>query len=218
MGLVKQFDIERTWGSHQPLVKAVMRVLKPQTVVECGCGDFSTPHLTEAPNLFTIEHNQYWGDKMKEKYPNHNWKIRTFNAKNPTRIDELPPGEYKTIYEYYENLAKQFDHINLLFVDTFTACRVPAILNLGPKATYIILHDVEPPGPIVYSLDKLDTFFRRWNKYIHRPLGKIGGNHPIPWTGFFSRAAIPLQDINAEMEAESIRLWDKKTILEVNND
>jgi len=45
MTLENAWQVEQTWGSHQPVLKAVLEVLKPFSVVECGCGNYSTPLL-----------------------------------------------------------------------------------------------------------------------------------------------------------------------------
>lgn len=209
MGLIKKWDIERTWGSHQPVLKAVLEVLKPNSAIECGCGDYSTPFLQKVPKLITIEHDSRWAEKMRVQYPlsTHRWLIKTFNAKNPTRIDELPAGEFKKICDYYENLEKDFDAFDLLFVDTFTVCRVPAVFSLGGISEYIIIHDLEPPGPEVYQWEMLDDFFKGWNKWIHKPIGHVAKIHQIPWTGLYSRTELPIKEINEAMFDECTRLW-----------
>jgi len=238
MGLTKQEDIAKTWGSHQPLLKAVLEVLKPKSAVECGCGDFSTPHMKWIPYLTTIEHDPRWAKIIQNEYPwrlgkidenspggvkkspiKWNWYIERFEAKNPTRISELPTGEFDNICYYYQRLATEFKPFDLLFVDTFTACRVPAVLYLGTLAEYIIIHDLEPPGPEVYEWERLDDFLKGWKQYLHKPMGHVGNGHQIPWTGLFSRKEIPLDELNKAMEPESIRLWKEHTpLVEMTND
>lgn len=216
MGLTSEWDIERTWGSHQALLKAVLEVLEPFSAIECGCGNFSTPFLQQAvPVLTTIEHDVRWASMLKAKLPaaSHNWILKAFKAKNATRISELPPEEFDSICEYYGKLATELDQVDLLFVDTFTACRVPATLSLGTLAKHIIIHDLEPPGPVVYEWARLDEFLKTRKKYIHMPMGQIGGRHQIPWTGLFSLEELPLDDLNKAMEPESRRLWDSFTPL-----
>jgi len=232
MGLVKKWDIERTWGSHQAVLKATLEVLKPNSAIECGCGNYSTPHMKWIPYLITIEHDIKWAKEIQRKYPwrlakpdensldgikkspvTWNWFIREFQAKNPTRINELPEGEFEKICNYYESLANELDLFDLLFVDTFTACRIPAVLYLGRIAKTIIIHDLEPPGPEVYEWHRLDEFLKDWNKYIHKPMGHVGNGHQIPWTGLYSKTELPLDELNKAMEPESLRLWNSFTPL-----
>jgi hypothetical protein len=215
MGLVKKWDIERTWGSHQAVLKATLEVLKPQSAIECGCGYYSTPFMQTIPRLTTIEHDIRWAKKIQSEFPGHEWVIKEFMAKNPTRISELAEGEFEKICTYYENLSKRLYPCDLLFVDTFTACRIPAVLYLGRIAETIIIHDLEPPGPEVYEWHRLDEFLKDWNKYIHKPMGHVGNGHQIPWTGLYSmdELSLPLDELNEAMKPESMRLWNSFTPL-----
>jgi len=219
MGLTKKWDIERTWGSHQALLKSVLKVLKPQSAVECGCGNYSTPFLREVPHLITIEHDLKWAEQMNclNSGENHQWWLKAFNAKNPTRINELPEGEFEEMEKYYKSCVEKIKPFDLLFVDTFTACRVPAVLSLGQLSQHIIIHDMESPGPEVYEWDRLADFLSGWNKVIHKPLGHVGHGHQIPWTGFYSTEPIPLAELNEGMKEESKRLWDDFTPLVETN-
>lgn len=217
MGLTKKWDIERTWGSHQALLKSVIQVLKPKSAIECGCGNFSTPYLQSIPHLITIEHDPRWASKVRHHYsPSnvHKWLVKQFQAKNATRIAELPPGVFEEMNQYYEETAKGLNPFDLLFVDTYTACRVPAVLKLGNLAEYIIIHDLEPPGPEVYEWGRLDEFLSEWKSYIHKPLGHVGHGHQIPWSGLYSKSPIPLDQLNEAMKPESERLWNDFVPLE----
>jgi hypothetical protein len=218
MGLIKKWDIERTWGSHQALLKSVLKVLKPEYNVECGCGDYSTPYLIEVSKfLTTIEHDPGWATKIQSQHspiPKHQWLVKRFRAKNQTRIDELPSGEFRRIMEWYKFLGTGLNEFDFLFVDTFTACRVPAVLGLGHLAKYIMIHDLEPPGPEVYEWKRLDGFLKDWKKYIHKPLGQVGNGHQIPWTGLYSRTPLPRGQLSNAMRDESKRLWNDFTPLE----
>lgn len=217
MGLTDKWEIEQTWGSHQAVLKAVLEVLQPQSAVECGSGNFSTPYLQAVPQLHTIEHDKRWADKVRKEYPSpagHRWTVKTFKAKNPTRIDELPPGEFRAMFAFYIRTAEEESPFDLLFVDTFTSCRVPSVSTLGAKARWIIIHDLEPPGPEVYQWPLLRAFLEPWNKYIHKPLGNVGNGHQIPWTGICSRDPLPLERLNEVVVRESQRLWGKDTALE----
>lgn len=218
MGLTNKWEIEQTWGSHQAVLKAVLQVLKPQSAIECGCGDFSTPYLQTVPRLHTIEHDPRWASKVCSSHPpgeNHQWTTKIFKAKNPTRIEELPQGVFNEMCSFYTKLTDKTAPFDLLFVDTFTACRVPAISTLGVKAQWIIVHDLEPPGPEVYRWDLVEPFLKPWRKYIHKPMGMIGSGHQIPWTGLYSRLHLPLEELNKVVERESQRLWNRNTYLEL---
>ena len=218
MGLVDAWDIERTWGSHQAVLKAVVEVLKPESAVECGCGNFSTPILAQLPSLHTYEHDIVWANKMRADYADHEWTMERISAKNPDRISELPENEFENICKLYSDWAKEQGSFDLLFVDTFTCCRVPATACFGLKAKYIISHDHEPPGEEVYNWSMLDPFLAPWYKYTHRPDGKINGVHQIPWTNLYSREELDIDALNSVLLPESRRLWGVDTKLEIIND
>jgi len=203
-------QIEQTWGGHQPVLKAVLEVIRPRSAVECGCGMFSTPYLQTVPALHTIEHDPRWAAKFCRLYsppPHHQWTIHLFNAKNSTCIRELPPGEYQTICKWYTSLAARQPPFDFLFVDTLLSCRVPAAETLGCKAQLILIHDLEPPGPEVYEWPRLRTFLKDWCHYIHRPMGRVNKVHQIPWTGLYSREPLNLDALNDVVRRESKELW-----------
>ena len=118
------------------------------------------------------------------------------------------------IHKWYMSVADKEEGHDLLFVDTFTCCRVPAVLYLGPQAKWIIIHDLEPPGPEVYQWALLDDFLRPWRKYLLKPEGVVGAGYPIPWTGLFSRKPLDVEALNDVVAIEALRLWGREARLE----
>ena len=218
MSVLNDKEIEQTWGSHQPVLKAFIQTLSPQTVVECGCGNFSTPHLKAVPFLHTIEHDFAWGRKMMSQFPpdqSHKWTIDPLNVKNSTCIKELPSDEREYIRTCYKEMADEVDCIDLLFMDTFPVCRVEALLKLAPRCKVAIVHDLEPPGLEWYGWDGVNELFQPWHRYICKPPGVIGPrNQTIPWTALISTTPIDLDAFNEAMKEESNRLWGFDAILE----
>lgn len=213
-------EIEQIWGSHKPLLKAVMKVLQPLIAVECGCGEYSTPIIKQANHLLTIEHDHVWAKKCVEAYPSeqsasrsHKWIVQKFRAQNPMRIADLPDGEYDIIVDFYKETAMGMGFFDLLFVDTFACCRVPAVLALAPKAKWMIIHDLEPPGLEVYEWGRLDKFLRPWTKVILKPPG-IVRHSPIPWTMLCVKGSIPVNELNEVILPEGRELWDVDCELE----
>ena len=98
MSLDTEKHIEQTWGSHKPVLQAIMEVLNPQSVVECGCGGYSTPIIERyAKSIISIEHDVAWSKKQKaiSKHIDHAWIERKFGGviHNGTRRPDLPePG------------------------------------------------------------------------------------------------------------------------------
>jgi hypothetical protein len=222
MSLVDPFQIHQVWGSHIPPLTAVLRTLKPDLTVECGTGLYSTPIILRySKQTIHIEHDSVWLDKVKAVCGNRDsatWYFRRFNAFNSTSIDELPKGEFDEMMNYYLGISAMFvaGRIDLLFVDTFRPCRVPALTHLGPKAKMIILHDMEKDSPRYYKYDMVEDMLKRdFYVYHYRPLGEING-HTIPWTDFYVRKQAGLmnaqsltvmEELNYIAGRESHNLW-----------
>ena len=217
MGMKDPREIEQTWGSHQPVLQAMIEVMKPQSAIECGCGNYSTPHLQTIPQLHTIEHDVRWASKVCGKYPpspSHEWTIQVMPGKNPTRMEELSGEENSRIRLFYDTLGYKTAPFDLLFVDTFTACRVPAIMALGKKAKWIVIHDLEPPGCEVYGWPLLEVCVNTWKGYVNKPTGRTKHCRTIAWTGVYSRDPLPLKELNEVVRTESRLLWGTDSILE----
>ena len=211
MVLSTEREIQQTWGSHQPVLKAVLEVLRPRSAVECGCGIFSTPFLQTVPAIHTIEHAPGWAARMCTRYappPHHRWTIHRFGSfKNSTKFEDVTKEEYQQVCKWYTNLAAREQQFDFLFVDTFTICRVPATETLGPKAQVILIHDVEPASRDHFEWPRLETFLEGWRKYIHKPDGVVAKRHQIPWTGLYSRNLLDLDGLNKVVRRESMALW-----------
>ncbi|MHA1344998.1 MAG: hypothetical protein ACTSO3_01225 [Candidatus Heimdallarchaeaceae archaeon] len=219
MSLDTPWQIEQTWGSHQAVLKAVLKVLKPQTAIECGSGYFSTPLLLEyVQNLITIEHNQSWANKIQKDHPvnsKHTWIVQSFpNVKNWTSIEEVKPAHRKLLKILYEKLAKDLSPCDFLFMDTFRAARVPATKQLLSKANMLLLHDVEGPSYDYYQFNEIQEILKGWFRYEHRPDNiRINKKHMVPWTALYTRERIDLEKVNEEVIIESKRLWNEPIIM-----
>lgn len=213
MSLVNPQDIEKVWGSHQPVLRSVLNILKPERVVECGTGFYSTPTIMDhSKKSIHIEHDPVWYKRVRDCYSiatiRSIWYLKDFRAGNATAIQELPSGEFENICTYYKGMAKIIDYCDMLFVDTFRAARVPALMYLGPISRNIILHDLEGNSPAYYEYDRvkgsLTTHFWR---YTYRPKGYING-HVIPWTNLYTSLPISsFDELNKDACFESRRLW-----------
>jgi len=195
---------ETTWGSHLPVLTAVLEVLRPQSALECGCGIFSTPLLRRVPRLHSIEHSAGWARAVRGRYPptpGHSWTVERVPTTCSKPAPEVDPKRVETIQAFYRALALEEAPVDLLFVDTFAACRVPAVLALGPKAQWIVVHDLEPPGREHYGWPRLDAFFEDWKQYVYRP------PHGSAWTGLASREPLDLDNLSHAALHEARRLW-----------
>lgn len=221
MTLSTKEEIAQTWGSHQPVLKAVLQVLKPRRAIECGCGDFSTPHFQSyVPNLLTIEHDPRWADVVMSRYKPwraHKWLVKSFQATNSTGIDDLPAGEWEKILAYYKNQGQTLTACDFLFVDTLRSARVPAVLGLSCLTPVLLLHDLEHTSPAFYQYERLTEHLEGWHCCMLRPSGKIAKTHRIAWTALYSRDVLDLDALNIVVRKESQKLWGKDFGLELIN-
>ena len=209
---MNQREIEQTLGSHQPLLKAVLRVLRPRKAIELGCGPFSTAHLVHVPNLLTITHNRKMAARVQNAYPQfptHSWVIKKFRGVTAeTKRCMLSDDVEERIGAFYCTIESSAPMVDLLFVNTFQCCSVRAVMALAKKAKWIILHNVEPSAYERYGWRELDDMMAHRKKYIHRP-----PNQQTHWTGMYSTSHLPLREINAIVRNESIDLWDEESQL-----
>lgn len=193
MTLDTEKEIEQTWGSHKPFLAGVLDVLYPRKVVECGCGNYSTPIIEHyAESIVTIEHDRNWANQIIRKYADHDehyWEVETFpKVHNGVRREDVAPETLKKIDAYYASL--EIDNHDFLFVDTFTCARVPAILNLSKRTKMMMIHDWEDTSPWHYNYELIEDAIRGWYRYRFAPPGVIAQSHKIPWTDLFTRFSI----------------------------
>jgi hypothetical protein len=216
MVLRNEWDVERTWGSNQPVLKGITEIVKPEHSVECGCGYFSTPIFSlNSSDLTTIEHDRNWAQKVMNDFPEHEYIIYPISgAKNGTPSDEISSNTMMGLNAFYLNMSKEINGIDVLLVDTFRCARVPAALFLAPLSDIVIVHDVRPSSREYYQYHKLDKMFENWVHYEHRPEGFINKAHMIPWTAVYCRTPLDLDKVNPIVKTDSERLWDQSIGLE----
>jgi len=213
MVLKTEEDIKKVWGSHLPLVQAVIEVFQPQSAVECGCGNYSTPVLSKIKKLISIEHDIKWGKKIAKQYPDVEFIM-----------DEIPlverrflkPGKLEEIEQLYESYAKGLAHFDLLFVDTVACGRVVSFNALRHLAQWIIVHDSDPASCLHYNYNLLNTtgLFH----YRLMPEGNVNG-HKLEWTSFFTREPIAIKKLKKVIDKYAEELWGFTSIFEkVEND
>lgn len=211
MSLDTAEHVRQTWGSHMPILAAVMMTLKPKKVIECGCGDFSTPLVQIAAELITIEHDVRWATKVKQTFndhPNHKMIRKEFTGViNSTRRCDAKPRDLDAVDIYYHEVLRDLPkHVDFVFVDTFTAARVPAVNNLSKITDILMLHDLEGSSPVHYDYHLLKM--RGWFRYRFAPQGMmVNGIHEIPSTDIFSRDLLVPAAFQSILERESRSMW-----------
>ena len=221
MVLENAWQIEQTWGSNQPVLKGVMEILKPKTVVECGCGKFSTPILRNCDKLITIEHDKKWAKMIQKIYPpsaKHEYFTHGIpNTKNGTDMLDVPVELLQTVTGFYIELSDKIGPIDFLLIDTYRCARVIAAQELSLNASMVMLHDVRPKSRKYYRYHQLDEIFEGWHHYQLKPTGRINKKHIIAWSSLYSKYAISLKNINQVVGLDSKRLWNQSVGLEEVN-
>lgn len=156
-------DNNYEWATHQPLLKAVLKLYKPEFALELGAGFHSTLALKEAGiNYLSIDDDKEWAGYMVDAYKtNVVWHDTGMKNSNMPFTD-LKIGEIEKLADYYKAIPIEVKK-NILFVDHFTCGRIIAINTLKSKFDAIIFHDCQPEGQKAFSYDLID--YKGWNDY-----------------------------------------------------
>jgi len=216
MSLDTEEHVRQTWGSHMPFLQAVMEILRPELVVECGCGAYSTPIIEQfAAWILTIEHDANWANKVIKtiaNHPDHHWLVHALNnAHNGTRRPDMRPQDLKDVDDWYANL--DMNPFDFLFVDTYTCARVPAMIYLSKYARMVMLHDLEKNSPEFYNFELIDDAMDGWHRYRFAPVGKVNKIHAVPWTDLFTKDEIELEELQPVVDKAAQSLWGFSTTL-----
>ena len=131
------------WETHQPLIRAVMDLYKPDFVLELGAGYYSTPVFLEYEvGFMTVENNREWVDIMNKEFNLNVIFHNLYAIEEGQGVDSLTAEQRHEIISFYRKLEVSKEN-NLLFVDNFRCCRMLAINTLRDKFDLIIYHDSE---------------------------------------------------------------------------
>ena len=181
------------WGSHQPLLYAMMEVLEPQFVLELGVGMHSTPIFLDSScqKIISIETNLVWIEYVKSRLRGMN-KLELIHHKLDDRIKDaaflrdLSVEQMKVIVNYYDDMLDAIDekkyHPKLLFVDNLTCCRNLAINTMFSFFDAIIYHDCEPNGILWYEYGFSGNLLSEYDQYVLEMSNQ-------PWTGCFIKGS-----------------------------
>lgn len=160
--------------SHRPVIKAMVKTFAPETVVECGCGPNSTPLWSKTcKKVIGIEHNPEWVESIKDKCgDNVEFMTKVFwDLKFSTYPDDLPLSRRREMYDYFSTAPINSLSIDLLFVDSFAAVRVYALMALAKRAGITMYHDTEVDKYWYrYFEEKLPIYYQNgFRHYSYRP-------------------------------------------------
>jgi len=146
----KEWESEDDWSSHRPaLWLAVSKMDVRDSIFEFGCGDGSTPLLSDTKRWFnSYETNKEWADKF----------IHTVHVDS---YFDIP----------FPSFGKYTNEVGVLFVDCAPGeIRKDLIQKWRNKAKIIVAHDTEIGAEYVYGMaDVLSSFKYRLD---YQPEGK----------------------------------------------
>lgn len=207
----------KMWGSHIPLLHAVMRSMRIRRIVECGMGPSSTPlFLSYEPSLLrSYEHDERWFNKVVSgvsKCPAfipELVRLRSGISGN-TRRQSATQEEVAELDEVYARIASELggtESIDLLFVDTIAAARLSALRQLQRLSRIVVIHDTEPEHFHGYCYDRfVSECGNQYWRYSYRL------SHGIPWSDVFTRERLPLKNFLNELRSQSERFFEKSVM------
>lgn len=216
MSLLNEHEEAQTWGGHQPILGALARLLDPELTVECGCGRYSTAILARhCRQLVTVEHDPGWAARVRTEIGcddhRHRWMLLPVEGiDNATPRHEIGEEVREGLDHLYAGVAAQVGRHRLLFVDTFTAARVPAVTELGPLADVIAIHDTEADHPDGYRLGEAEGLLKGMHRYSYQPHGWTTEWHRFTWTEVFSREVLDLRALTEAAAPAAAELWGLK--------
>ena len=206
------------WASHLPLLEALLRNVAPKTIVECGMGHASTPLFLEygTKTVFSVEHDRAWYRRILgsiDRTPSFvprlvelGHGITSFTLRAAASRNQI-----NAIEDAYASIALEVSglgEVDLLFVDTFSAARLSALVHLHSFAHLIIFHDSEPRNFKGYCYDRfMDDFGGRYRRFSFRP------PDPYPWTELLvdESARLDLGGIVIDLIARSRALFGRES-------
>jgi hypothetical protein len=152
-----EVDNNYEWATHQPLIKAVLKVFNPNFILELGAGYHSTLIFKDHPAEFmSIDDNKEWVDYLNITYGTKILWHNTGFENNNIHYKDLTPYQKSSLAYSYCSLALPGTYKSLLFVDHFTCGRFIAINELKDRFDFIIFHDCQPEGQREFSYDLLN--------------------------------------------------------------
>ncbi len=189
-------DNDYAWSTHAPLLKALIKIVSPDTIVELGLGMHSTPIFlkSEAKKIFFIENDKEWLEHSKKDFVfDHRCEVHYHdlgeNILLGTKRRELTQDQQKSIQEYYQQLQEKIkgSGLKLLFVDNFACARAIAINTLTHSFDIVVYHDCQPKGVKWYEYYFEKPIYERFNNYVLKT--------PTAWTGCFINKNLNIEEL-----------------------
>jgi hypothetical protein len=139
------------WGSHKPLLQALIDVFKPYYIMELGIGIYSTPILSGGCVKYVgVEQDLCWIKKILSLPELQSIQVLRHESdiKVDQRFEDMPIGQIDSVVEFYTMLKNSVIELqpsehSMLFVDNYTGCRTLAINTMFDGFDIICYHDSE---------------------------------------------------------------------------
>jgi hypothetical protein len=207
------------WGSHKPLLQALIDVFAPYFIMELGIGIHSTPILSKKCTKYVgVEQDYKWIEKMLN-FPDFQFvKIihHASDIKIGQRFDDLTINQIDGLIGFYTMLKNSVIELSqgeysMLFVDNYPGCRTLAINTMFDAFDIICYHDSEAVDWYNYNFDE-----NLKNNYNHYTLTTdIVGTRDIVGTSVFIKKE--LKELSAELK-HIVRQYVEKYAEENNMD
>lgn len=159
MGKKEKINKNFNYGSHKPILKAIIDIYSSQSCLELGMGTNSTPILyNKVPQLISIENDKIWLKAMKRKLqPRKNFITLWHELPNyiniKTKPNDIKPKIKNNAQNFYHNIVDTFlsSKLDLLFVDQFACLRTISLKIFYKHFDIIIIHDTQPSANHLYD-------------------------------------------------------------------
>lgn len=162
---------------------------KNMIVFEYGGGGSSLYFSNKSKQVFSVEHNQNWYNKISQTLENKNWKgffvppIFQSNDLDPSNPEHYTTWEKDAVYHDYVKVIDQFsdNYFDLIMIDgrSRPSCIKHSIQKLK-KGGLLIVDDI-------YRDYYLKNFKDKFNKEFIRLCWRKG---PVPYYDFFAQTGI----------------------------
>ena len=148
--------------NNQQEVDFLLNTLKPtQTVLEWGSGGSTLEIAKRVKNLYSIEHNKEWFDKVNAELSSNAFLFHIPRNQEEKSGDDGTLEDYFDYVNYPKTFGKKFD---IIFIDGRARVECAKVsLDLLKKTGSIFIHDYGHPVDIYrrYEYEEVEQFLNK---------------------------------------------------------
>jgi hypothetical protein len=170
------------YGTHVPVLQAMLDVFQPSGILELGVGRNSTPLFHEyGKRLVSVETNRQWIDEIGKTFPQRaNFSLihhELTSITERTRAHTIPERVKSECVKYYLAIKAMNPELNLLFIDHVSGLRAATLISLHQHFDHVVYHDADKAGYRYDLFTQQDT-----GSHLHFVLRSF-----VPCTGLLIR-------------------------------